>query len=270
MKQATCVGAASPSSAASTSFVPRTDRIRQVAVKLPQVITDLQQILCSDNVTYIDWGNVRNWSTKLGWHVCHKRLKQLIDSFCGPSAAKIYYGTLNGDPNSQAFITEAKRVGYEIHTKAVKSIRLPIDVSSISAESPDIIKNFVNPRLLSTLSVEMIRQLNEHLRDLNKKGTTHFEDLKCNFDVEIGRDILMDSTSGRFNCYSLWSGDSDFHDPVFELLRRGKRVVVFGTSRMISRQLNQLRTKGLQIYDIKKMKEFICWAKELPDEFKRP
>jgi uncharacterized LabA/DUF88 family protein len=228
----------------------------------------LDQIFGLRNVSYVDWGNVKNWSHRLGWHVCEGRLRQLIDSFSGPTVAKLYYGTLAGDAISEAFIQTVRSRGYDLHTKPVKLIRLPIDVSSVSAESPDIIKNFVSPRLLNTLSVEMIKELNDHLRDLNNKGTTYFEDLKCNFDVEIGRDMLVDSIIGNFDVFSLWSADSDFADPVAELLRLGKKVVVFGTGGMVSRELNLLRKDGLQVYDVKKIKEFICWKRELSAELK--
>lgn len=221
------------------------------------------------NVSYVDWGNVKNWSHKLGWHVCPKRLKQLMDCFGDGTKAKLYYGTIAGDHESETFIQDASRIGYEIHTKAVKSIRFPMDVSSISAESPDIVKHFIFGRLLSTFSVEMIRLLNDHLRELNKKGTTYLEDKKCNFDVEIGRDMIVDPVIGKFDVYSLWSADSDFADPVSDLLRAGKKVVVFGTSGLVSRELNQLRKDGLQIFDVKKIREFICWSRELPEELRK-
>jgi len=236
----------------------------------PTAVPGLEPYFGVENISYIDWGNVNNWSNRLGWHVCERRLKQFLSSFDGPTTFKLYYGTDIGVAKSETFINEARQLGFEVHTKPVKHIRLPIDVSSISAESPDIIKNFVFGRLLSTFSVETIKQLNDHLRDLNKKGTNYFEDLKCNFDVEIGRDMLTDSVLSRAQVYSLWSGDSDFADPVSSLLDQGKRVVVFGTSRLISSELNQLRQRGLQIFDVKKIKEFICWSKELPPDLKPP
>jgi uncharacterized LabA/DUF88 family protein len=249
-------------------FTPHTSRIKAIAEAFPGSITALEPIFGQENITYIDWGNVKNWSNRLGWHVCNRRLYQFLRGFTGPTKPKFYYGCDYQDPESEALIQAVKLLGYDVHTKPVKHIRLPIDVSSISAESPDIIKIFVFNRLLSTFSVEMIKQLNDHLRELNKKGTRYFEDLKCNFDVEIGRDMLVDSVLSSANNYSLWSSDSDFADPVNDLLAQGKKVTVFGTSGLVSRELNQLRTNGLQVFDIKKIKEFICWARELPPEFK--
>jgi hypothetical protein len=42
--------------------------------------------------------------------------------------------------------------------------------------------------------------------------------------------------------------------------------VLFGTSRRISRELNELRGKGLIVFDIKKIRDFVCWARELTPE----
>jgi len=249
-------------------FAPKTTRVQRLAEKFPEMSGLLEPIFGVKNVSYVDWGNVRNWSQKMNWHVDPKRLKQLIDSFGNGTGAKLYYGTIAGDLESESFIAENRRLGYEIKTKPVKTIRFPLDVSSISAESPDIVKHFIFPRLLGTFSVEMIKQLNDHIRELNKKGILYLEDLKCNFDVEIGRDMLLDSVIGDFDVFSLWSADSDFADPVSTLLRMGKKVVVFGTGGLVSRELNMLRKDGLQIFDVKKIKEFICWAKELSPELK--
>lgn len=249
-------------------FNPSTKRIEGLAKLYPAMLDPLDKIFGVKNVSYVDWGNVRNWSHRLNWHVCPKRLIQLVNSFGAETEAKFYFGTIPDDQESANFIVEVQRLGYSAFTKPVKSIRFPIDVSSISAESPDIVKNFMFGPLLNTLSVEMIKQLNDHLKELNRKGITYFEDKKCNFDVEIGRDILVDSVVGEFDVFSLWSADSDFADPVSELLKLGKSVIVFGTSGMVSKELNSLRKDGLKIFDVKKIKEYICWARELPPELK--
>jgi uncharacterized LabA/DUF88 family protein len=267
-RQVSSDGSQSPEEGGGLMFSPKTTRIASLAAQFPEMSVQLDRIFGAPNVSYVDWGNVRNWSNRLGWHVCPKRLKQLMDSFGDGTRAKMYYGTIPGDPESETFIQEVGRLGYEVHTKDVKSIRLSIDVSSISAESPDIVKHFIFGRLLSTFSVEMTKQLNDHLRELNKKGITYLEDLKCNFDVEIGRDMIVDPIIGKFDVFSLWSADSDFADPVSDLLRAGKKVVVFGTSGLVSRELNLLRKDGLQIFDVKKIREFICWSRELPPQLK--
>jgi uncharacterized LabA/DUF88 family protein len=121
---------------------------------------------------------------------------------------------------------------------------------------------------LKSLSIETIANLNDHLRTLNKNGTLWFENLKCNFDVEIGRDMLVDQIVDSADTFALWSCDSDFASSVDELLMEGKKVVVFGAGGMVARELNLLREKGLRIYDVKKIKEMICWPRELSPELK--
>lgn len=59
--------------------------------------------------------------------------------------------------------------------------------------------------------------------------------------------------------FVLWSGDSDFADPVNQLLKDKKNVVIFATARRVSTELAETRAR---IFDIKKIKEFICWSKE--------
>lgn len=250
-------------------FKPKTKRINSLAERFPDVAKDLDPLFGNGSInTYIDYGNVRNWADKLGWHVDLKRLKQLLDSFSGQTIAKFYYGTREGIQESEELIKKAAELGYQVHTKSVKTIRLSVDVSSISPDSPDIIRGLVCPPFLRTLSIGTIQHLNDHLRELNKKGTVYFEDLKCNFDVEIGRDMLVDQAVGQAETFALWSCDSDFAGSVEELLDDGKTVVVFGMSGMVSRELNLLRVKGLKVYDVRKLKEMICWPKELPEELK--
>jgi len=90
--------------------------------------------------------------------------------------------------------------------------------------------------------------------------------LKCNFDVEIGRDMLLDYAQKNVDLFVLWSGDSDFADPIEQLLNDGKKVFLFATARRVASELNVLQSKGLFIYDIQKIKNFICWKKEMDQE----
>ena len=144
----------------------------------------------------------------------------------------------------------------------IKIKRLSIDVSSIPSNSPDILKNFIRPPLLKNLNLAVIEFLNRELEKLNRQGKWFLEDRKCNFDVEIGRDMLIDDEQNGIEGFILWSGDSDFADPVRQLLDDGKKVFLFATARRVSAELNDLGKKGLVIYDIQKIRDFICWKKE--------
>jgi uncharacterized LabA/DUF88 family protein len=243
-------------------FVPKTARIDELAKKFPNRIAELEGIFANAINIYIDYANIRPWANKLGWHIEPKRLKQFLDSFDTVQSVKFYNGTLAGDADSETFMAEIKRYGFDVHTKPVKKMKLSIDISSIPSNSPDILKDFIRKPLLQKLNIETIEFLNGQLKDLNGQGILFLEDLKCNFDVEIGRDMLLDDKNGATNFF-LWSGDSDFADPVQQLLGDGKKVVLFATARRVSSELNALTQKGLFIFDIQKIRDFICWKKEI-------
>jgi uncharacterized LabA/DUF88 family protein len=107
------------------------------------------------------------------------------------------------------------------------------------------------------LRIETIEYLNEELKMLNRAGKLYIEQPKCNFDVEIASDMRVAHLMHKSDSFCLWSGDSDFADTVRELLNDKKQVSIFGTARVIASELNELRSRGLEIFDIKKLREFI-------------
>ncbi len=42
-----------------------------------------------------------------------------------------------------------------------------------------------------------------------------------------------------------------------------KKVILFATAGKVSKELSGLTSSGLIIFDIQKIKEFICWNKEV-------
>jgi uncharacterized LabA/DUF88 family protein len=145
-------------------------------------------------------------------------------------------------------------------------MRLSIDVSGTPKESADVVKTFVEPCLLRKLKIETVEYLNKQLADLNATGLKNIEMMKCNFDVEIARDMYLDNELKDVDTFCLWSGDSDFASPVLHLLEAKKRVVV--TSDGVSPELNDLRSEGLRVFDIKKLRDIIGHEKQkgLPKE----
>jgi len=247
-------------------FQPKTERIKELAQKYPERILELEKIFDKKTNIYIDFANVIRWQDKLKWHIDLKRLKQFLDSFENVEKIKFYNGRLEGDEKSLTILEEAKKYGYDVKTKPVKIMKLSIDVSSISPNSPEILKNFIRAPLLKKLKVKAIEFLNNQLKELNQQGILFVQDLKCNFDVEIGRDMLLDYEKNQVENFILWSGDSDFADPINQLLEDGKKVVLFATVRRVASELNELQQKGLFIFDIQKIRDFICWKREiLPD-----
>ena len=62
-------------------FTPKTERIKELAEKYPEVIEKMAGLFSANTAVYIDYANVRPWAEKLQWHVEPRRLKQFLQSF---------------------------------------------------------------------------------------------------------------------------------------------------------------------------------------------
>jgi uncharacterized LabA/DUF88 family protein len=237
-------------------FAPTTNAIEALARKWPDRIALLDSVLAKPSIVYIDYANVRGWTKRLGWNIDLKVLKDLLDSF-GVMEVRFYFGNFPQDPGSQKFMTMLHRTGYRIRTKPVKIMNLSIDVSSISSKSPDILASFIDPTLLRELRINAIESLNDELRAMNALGKKSLEKRKCNFDVEIASDLRVDHLLKRTESFCLWSGDSDFADPLMEILNDQKKACVIAPSGRVASELNDLRVNGLKIIDFKKLRPFI-------------
>lgn len=247
-------------------FTAKTNKISIIADHKKGMITGLDVLLSGRVAMYIDYANVRPWSNSLNWHLDIKRLKQFLDSFEQIQDVNFYNGYLEDDERSVTEIKELENYKYVVRTKSVKVMRFPIDTTSITDDSTALLDQFIRRSLLRKLDVQTIEYLNKRLAALNQQGEYYIEDRKCNFDVEIGVDMLLDLERDNIDTFVLWSGDSDFYDPVEKLLHAGKKVVLFGTARKISRELNALRSDGLVVFDIKRVRDFVCWNRELTTE----
>ena len=244
-------------------FTPKTERIENIAKDKQEVIKQLEDFFHAKTRVYIDYANVRPWSEKLEWHIDLKRLKQLFDSFNTVEAINFYNGYLIGNKRSEKEKIETEECKYILRTKPVKIMKFSIDASSVLLDSTILLDQFVRRALIKKYEIATIEYLNECFKDMNKKGVYFIEDMKCNFDVEIGIDMLLDCERNNAEIFVLWSGDSDFADPIEKLIKAGKKVVLFATARKVSKEIAALVAKGLMIFDIQKICDFICWKKEL-------
>jgi uncharacterized LabA/DUF88 family protein len=243
-------------------FSPKTEQLKTLVEKYPAGLEKLSPVLDKKTNVYIDYANVVGWQDRLGWKIHLKRLKNLLDSFDTVNSVKFYYGTLEGDERSEALIEDLTKWGYEVKTKPVKIMHLPMDVSSIDLASPTILQDFIKKPFLNKLKVEDIEYLNKRLQELNAGGTRFLEVRKCNFDVEIGVDMLLDHHRHGIEIenFVLWSGDSDFANPAEQLMKDNKRVVIFSRSGKVAPELAQT---GAEIFDIRKIREYICRQSDL-------
>ncbi|MDP3043111.1 MAG: NYN domain-containing protein [bacterium] len=199
-------------------FIPKTERIENIAKGKQEVIKQLEDFFHAKTRVYIDYANVRPWSEKLGWHIELKRLKQFLDSFDTIEAVNFYNGYLAGNERSEKEKTEAENSKYFLRTKPVKIMKFSINASRVPLDSTALLDRFIRRALLRKYEVGTIEYLNERFKDMNKKGEYFIEDRKCNFDVEIGVDMLLDCERNSAEIFVLYSGDSDFSDPVEKLI----------------------------------------------------
>ncbi len=245
-------------------FTPRTPKIEGIynQKKNQSVITKLDGLLIGKVNVYIDYANVRPWAHKLKWHVNPKRLKQFLDSFPNINSIKFYEGELIGDAQSQSDIKKLVAAKYDVRTKPVKIMKHSINATSVSRQSPDLLKSFIKATLLRTFNIATVEYLNKIFSTMNAQGILYLEDRKCNFDVEIATDMRVDHIKDGIDTFVLWSGDSDFADPIKILIAEGKKVILFATAGRVSRELNELVKQGLFIFDIADIKEYICQPNE--------
>jgi uncharacterized LabA/DUF88 family protein len=244
-------------------FKPKTERIEKLSKLFPDRIRELSNIFSGKTNVYLDWSNIYHWSGRLSWHIQSKRLKQLLDSFTTINAVYLYNGILEGDDGSKQFIDDAKSYDYVVISKFVKTMHLSIDVSGIPLNSPAVLENFIKKPLLRKFTIETIEYLNGKLKELYGHGIKYLEVRKCNFDVEIGRDMMLDFERKNASTFILWSGDSDFADPITQLMKDKKRVFIFATSRRVSVELQETNAP---IYDIQKIRNFICEPNEIQQD----
>ncbi len=107
----------------------------------PDRLADLKGLFLGHSHVYINYANTRKACERLGWRIDLQKLKNLLDSVGTVKSAGFYFGTIVGDTKSSGFMSRVRKTGFQVRTKPVKFINIPIDVSSISAQSP--------PRLFS-------------------------------------------------------------------------------------------------------------------------
>lgn len=250
------------------SKTPKIEKIKNIFTKRIKNLED--DIFFGKTNIYIDYANVRNWYEKLDWHVDIKRLKQFLNSFTNIQSIKFYQGTLVGDEKSENEIRQIKRLGFELKTKDVKIMKHSINVKRIESMTSEVIlKKFIKSSLLRKYDLDTVEYLNRKFEIMNKLGEYFIEDRKCNFDVEIGRDMLLDYEKNNIDTFILWSCDSDFYDPLLQLLKDDKKVILFATSGKVAWELNSLQEKGLFIFDIQKIKNFICYNRDIDEKVKK-
>lgn len=62
-------------------FKAANEGTEKIAQQKQKVIKQLESLFAGRVNIYIDYANVRPWSSRLGWHIDLKRLKRFLNSF---------------------------------------------------------------------------------------------------------------------------------------------------------------------------------------------
>lgn len=163
---------------------------------------------------YIDGANMFYTQQKLGFSIDWQKMQNYLKERWDVLEMRYYVGVKEADEKMRSYLRYLDSIGIMPVTKPLKVIKINKD--HILAR----VKNFK-------------------------------EIYKCNFDVEMTTDILLDRT--EMGDMLLFSGDSDFDYLVKKLHDLGKSVVVFSSRKMISWELKLSAKKYVFLEDLKEL-----------------
>ena len=161
---------------------------------------------------YIDGANIFYIQKDIGFSIDWKKMKDYLQKKWDILEMRYYVGIKQNDEKMTRYLRYLDAVGITPATKPLKIIK--IDKNHILARS----KNYK-------------------------------EIYKCNFDVEMTADILLDRS--QINEILLFSGDSDFDYLAKKLRDLGKKVTVFSSRKMLSWELKLTTKRYIFIEDLK-------------------
>jgi uncharacterized LabA/DUF88 family protein len=118
---------------------------------------------------------------------------------------------------------------------------------------------------------ELINTLDEELKKLNINITELQGNLsqpvlrrKCDFDVEIARDVF--NLTDGFNQLILFSGDGDYAALVKDLISKGKKVIVVFASGHKGKEYEEIK-QGLYLCSVEQLKNYLALENNIPVDF---
>jgi len=179
---------------------------------------------------YLDLTNMFHWQDVLGWKFRMEDVIGQLFTFQSVKEIKVYYGLNERDrKNSEAFHNRIKKTGAILKTKPMKFI------------IKDINEGLFFQRKTVTLFDGGVKQKIQELIDELQKSGVVIEEPKCNFDVEMAMDMLDDVET--LTAVLLFSGDSDFKEPLERLKVKGKHVGVVGVRGGVASELHAVKDK---------------------------
>ena len=174
----------------------------------------------------IDWANVHGWFEKLKWEVDEKKLYKYLKTYKQIKDIRFYFGIESGNKKSEEFQKKIERMGYTLITKEVKWVPVTIDKEYFRKSMNNLFKEYgFDNKFFS----EFFKKLK---KDKNLKRR------KCDFDVEITRDVFINIDN--FQSLILFSGDGDYKALVEYLLNHQKQVIIVHPFGLRGKEYNEL------------------------------
>lgn len=177
---------------------------------------------------FIDYANMKSWLAQMGYFINLEALYKHLKSYSRVERIYFYYGTDFTNPKSSNFIQKVRQFGYDVTTKPVKYINVNLT---------DLLNKPGNRQMIDALDKKTRSRLVSNIASLVQKGI-RLTLPKCNFDVEITKDMILFKDS--FDTAVLFSGDSDFAEILKFLRGKDKNVIVVSTRRFLSGELAQV------------------------------
>ncbi len=164
--------------------------------------------LKGDTLVLIDWANIFHAQRKNGWSIDLVKLYSFLKNHELISDIVFFHGT-DTHKKSKLFLDMAEAVGFRIITKHVKYVPLATDHGGKPLKEP------------------VLRR-------------------KCDFDVEISKEILLNLD--RYQCFMLFSGDGDYA-PIFDVLKaRRKQAILVFPQGSLGREYNEVPERKRAIF----------------------
>jgi len=199
----------------------------------------------------IDWANVYGWFRKLKWEISPKKLFDYLKSYPEIVDVRFYFGIEKGNKKSEEFQKKIINIGYTLISKEVKWV--PVDIKFtefIKGEDGQVNKigRYGGERKI----LQELRGLSKELNGLIK--AEGFVRRKCDFDVEITRDVLLNLD--KLDGIILFSGDGDYAPLMEEVVKRNKQAILVFARGCKGKEYENFN-KGLYQCSVKKLKKFI-------------
>ena len=250
--------------------------------------------LCGKTLVIIDWANVYGWFETLGWEIDPKKLFDYLSTYPEIYDKRLYHGVEVGNTRSEKFKSDVETIGFSHNSKEVKWVPVSLNRShfkKIIKELFDVLDGIkkTNSEIATklyelkgkiekqlALSSEqdsvysMIEELDSELKKLNQNIDNLQKNLsepvlrrKCDFDVEIARDVF--NMSATFDHLVLFSGDGDYVALVDDLISKGKKVILVFAPEHKGREY--IPQKGLFMCTVNNLKQHICSETNIPTDF---